>query len=102
MGDHLAADRDAAGQLENQPAERVDFLKAFHRDRLEELYGLVGKGHASLIDIARSASWKHSNWDDWTLDQKFYSLGETYAHLIYLVNAGRITLTGWPLDLRQA
>lgn len=74
-------------------AERVDFLKAFHRDRLEELYDLVGKGHASLIDIARSASWKHSNWDDWTLDQKFYSLGETYAHLIYLVNAGRITLT---------
>lgn len=65
-------------------AERVDFLKAFHKDRLEELYELVANGHASLIDIARSASWKHPNWDEWTIDQKFYSLGETLAHLIYL------------------
>lgn len=74
-------------------AERVDFLKSFHANRLEELYTLVAEGHASLIDIARSASWKHPNWDNWTLDQKFYSLGETFAHLIYLVNEGRITLT---------
>lgn len=37
-------------------AQRVDFLKQFHRNRLEELYELVAGGHASLIDIARSAS----------------------------------------------
>lgn len=74
-------------------AGRVDFLKSFHAKRLEELYGLVADGHASIIDIARSASWKHSNWDDWSLDQKFYSLGETFAHLVYLVNAGRVTMT---------
>lgn len=73
--------------------ERVDFLKGFHRSRLDELLGLVGQGHASLIDIARHASWKHPDWDAWTLDQKFYSLGETYAHLIYLVNEGSITMT---------
>ena len=74
-------------------AERVDFLKQFHGNRLEELYTLVSEGHASIIDIARSASWKHPNWDDWTIDQKFYSMGETFAHLIYLVNAGRVTIT---------
>ena len=74
-------------------AERVDFLKAFHANRLEELYQLVAEGHASLIDIARNAKWKHPDWDSWTIDQKFYSLGETFAHLIYLVNAGRVTLT---------
>ena len=74
-------------------AERVDFLKDFHKNRLEELYALVAEGHASLIDIARNAKWKHPNWDSWTIDQKFYSLGETFAHLIYLVNAGRVTLT---------
>ncbi len=74
-------------------AERVDFLKEFHANRLEELYSLVAEGHASLIDIARNAKWKHPNWDSWTIDQKFYSLGETFAHLIYLVNAGRVTLT---------
>ena len=33
------------------------------------------------------------DWDSWTLDQKFYSLGETFAHLVYLVNEGRITMT---------
>lgn len=74
-------------------AERVDYLKAHHKARLEELYTLVAEGHTSIIDIARSASWKHDNWDGWTMDQKFYSLGETFAHLIYLVNDGRITLT---------
>lgn len=74
-------------------AQRVDYLKEHHAERLEELYGLVSEGHASLIDIARSASWKHPNWDDWTLDQKFYSLGETFSHLVYLVNDGRITQT---------
>lgn len=74
-------------------AERVDFLKSFHANRLEELYRLVVDGHASLIDIARNASWKHPNWDEWTIDQKFYSLGETFAHLVYLVNEGRVVLT---------
>lgn len=74
-------------------AERVDFLKGFHAARLEELYALVADGHTSIIDIARSASWKHDNWDGWSLDQKFYSLGETFAHLVYLVNAGRVTMT---------
>lgn len=74
-------------------AERIDYLKHHHHDRLEELYGLVAKGHTSLIDVARNASWRYPNWDDWTLDQKFYSLGETFAHLIYLVNEGRITMT---------
>ena len=74
-------------------AERVDFLKSFHANRLEELYQLVVDGHASLIDIARNASWKHPDWDEWTIDQKFYSLGETFAHLVYLVNEGRVVLT---------
>lgn len=74
-------------------AQRVDYLKQFHANRLEELYQLVSNGHASLIDIARNASWKHPNWDNWTIDQKFYSLGETLAHLIYLVNSGRVTMT---------
>ena len=74
-------------------AERVDYLIQHHKDRLEELYSLVAEGHTSIIDIARNASWRYPDWDDWTLDQKFYSLGETFAHLIYLVNEGRVTLT---------
>lgn len=74
-------------------AERVDYLIQHHKDRLEELYSLVAEGHTSIIDIARNASWRYPDWDNWTLDQKFYSLGETFAHLIYLVNEGRVTLT---------
>jgi glyoxylase-like metal-dependent hydrolase (beta-lactamase superfamily II) len=74
-------------------AERVDYMKQHHLDRLEELYQLVLEGHTSIIDIARSAKWKHPNWDEWTLDQKWFSMGETLAHLIYLVNEGRIILT---------
>ncbi len=74
-------------------AERVDYLKHHHLQRLEELYGLVVAGHDDIVDIARNASWRHPDWDSWPLDQKFYSAGETFAHLIYLVNEGRIAMT---------
>lgn len=74
-------------------AERVDYVKAHHRARLEELYQLVLDGHTSVIDIARSAKWRHPDWDSWSLDQKFYSMGETLAHLVYLVNKGDLIMT---------
>lgn len=73
--------------------ERIGFLKVHHTMRLEEIYDLVRMGHSDLIDIAKHCAWKHHDWDDWDLDQKYYSLGETMAHLVFLVNKGRVRST---------
>ncbi len=81
-------------------AERVDFLKGHHAARLEELEDLVAAGHDDIIDIASHATWKHGNWQDWELDQKYFSLGETFAHLVYLVCEGRLSLTVCRSDYR--
>ncbi len=73
--------------------ERVEYLIGHHKDRLEEIYKLVAAGHASVVDISSNATWRYQNWRDWPLDQKFFSMGETMAHLVYLVCEGRIKQT---------
>lgn len=70
--------------------ERVDFLLAHHRERLEEIYELVRAGHDDIVSISQHATWRYPDWGSWPLDQKYFSMGETLAHLIYLVRQGRI------------
>ena len=73
--------------------ERVAYLTAHHEARLEEIYGLVATGHAGLIDISSHAQWRYPDWASWALDQKFFSMGETMAHLIHLVSEGKLQQT---------
>lgn len=70
--------------------ERVDFLIEHHRKRLEEIYELVAGGHDDIVQISQHATWRYPDWKSWPLDQKYFSMGETLAHLIYLVREGRI------------
>lgn len=70
--------------------ERVAFLIQHHRDRLEEIYQLVASGHDDIVSISQNATWRYPDWQSWPLDQKYFSMGETLAHLIYLVREGRI------------
>lgn len=70
--------------------ERVDFLLEHHRKRLEEIYELVVAGHDDIVQISQNATWRYPDWKSWPLDQKYFSMGETLAHLIYLVREGRI------------
>lgn len=72
---------------------RVMELIAHHEERLDEIYGLVADGFDDVVSISSHASWKYPNWHDWALDQKFFSMGETLAHLIYLVNEGKVKQT---------
>jgi glyoxylase-like metal-dependent hydrolase (beta-lactamase superfamily II) len=78
-------------------AERVEFLLAHHAARLEEIYSLVAAGHSSILDITAHCTWRYPNWNEWDLQQKFFSMGETLAHLIYLVRQGKIQqhICGW-------
>lgn len=72
---------------------RVMELIAHHEERLDEIYGLVAAGHRDIVAISSHASWKYPDWHTWALDQKFFSMGETLAHLIYLVNEGKLKQT---------
>lgn len=73
--------------------ERVMFLIAHHGERLQELYDLVAAGHEDIVSISSHAKWRYDNWNEWPLDQKFFSMGETMAHLVHLVCEGKIKQT---------
>lgn len=70
--------------------ERIAELIVHHEERLKEIYGLVRTGHSDLIDITSRCQWKYPNWYDWEMNQKYFSLGEVNAHLIYLVHKGLV------------
>ncbi|MEG1434459.1 MAG: MBL fold metallo-hydrolase [Gordonibacter sp.] len=72
---------------------RVMQLIEHHEERLSEIYGLVASGHHDIVDISSHAKWRYGNWREWELDQKYFSLGETMAHLIYLVCEGKLKQT---------
>ena len=74
----------------SNPAERADAIIKHDHERLKEIYELVAQGHADLIDISSHTKWRYANWDKWPIDQKFYSMGETMAHLVYLVEKGKV------------
>ena len=74
-------------------AGRVLYLKEHHEKRLEEIYELVAQGHHDIISISQNAQWKYPNWSHWPLDQKYFSMAETMAHLVYLVCDGKIKQT---------
>ncbi len=74
-------------------ARRVDELKAHHDRRLSEMKSIVKEGHHDLIAITAHARWKYPNWHSWTVQQKFFSLGETLAHLVHAVHLGALKMT---------
>ncbi len=74
-------------------ARRIDELKAHHAARLEEMVDLVRAGHSDLIDITASATWKYPDWHNWAPAQKYFSMGETLAHLVHAVHQKRLTMT---------
>lgn len=72
---------------------RVMYLIEHHEERLQEIYELVAAGHTDIVSVSSHAKWRYANWHDWPLDQKFFSMGETMAHLIYLVCEGKLKQT---------
>lgn len=74
-------------------ARRVDELKFHHAARLEEMVELVRGGHHDLIDITANATWKYPNWYNWAPAQKYFSMGETLAHLVHAVHQERLSMT---------
>lgn len=72
---------------------RVAQIIEHHEARLQEIYELIASGHTDIVSISSHARWRYDTWNEWALDQKFFSMGETMAHAIYLVCQGKLKQT---------
>ena len=72
---------------------RVAEIIEHHENRLQEIYELIGSGYTDILSISSHAKWRYEKWSEWALDQKFFSMGETMAHLVYLVCEGKVKQT---------
>ena len=80
---HREGDKSIAG--------RIDEIVAHHDRRLAEICHLAGLyPHSTAYDIAPHMTWsmRGKQWKDFPPTQKWFALGETLAHIEYLVDHG--------------
>ena len=73
--------------------DRIDQIIAHHKRRLQNTLDIV-KEHPgeNAYEIGSHMTWKMrgKNWEDFPIQQKWFAVGETIAHLDYLRNRGLI------------
>ena len=71
---------------------RIGELKAHHAHRAEEVLAALLKGQKTAYRVASEITWDIDcdSFDLFPLAQKWFALGETLAHLIYLESEGRV------------
>lgn len=76
--------------------ERIAEIKEHHKHRLEETYEVL-RAHegAGAYEVASHVTWsmRGRNWGEFPVQQKWFAVGETVAHLDYLLEEGRIRKT---------
>lgn len=84
----LPGHRNFLGDLKN----RIDELKAHHRERAHEVLEVLGDKILNAYEIAAGMTWDIdcATWDDFPVAQKWFATGEAIAHLRYLEGDGRI------------
>ena len=72
--------------------KRIQELKHHHRNRLEEIISILGKGSMNAFQVASKMSWDiiSDSWDLFPVSQKWFATGEAIAHLKYLKEKGII------------
>ena len=73
---------------------RIDELEAHHARRLQNtLDVLAGQDGLTAYEIAGRMAWsiRARTWEDFPLNQKFFAVGETLAHLDRLAVLGQVT-----------
>ncbi len=74
----------------NDPIARVNELIEFHKRRLDEIISYLKEKDHSAYELAKRIRWrvKYSGWDMFPPVEKFFAIGETLAHLTYLLRRG--------------
>ncbi|WP_338603265.1 MBL fold metallo-hydrolase [Sulfolobus tengchongensis] len=69
---------------------RIEEIKNHHKQRLSEILRIIkAKGRANAYEIATGISW-YKKWDDLSTFDKQLAIGETLAHIKYLIEEGTI------------
>jgi glyoxylase-like metal-dependent hydrolase (beta-lactamase superfamily II) len=76
----------------NDHRKRIGELKEHHRSRLAEALSAVRDGGKTAWEVAPYITWDIdcNSWDEFPSVQKFFAVGETIAHLDYLVSEGKV------------
>ncbi len=66
--------------------QRIENIKKHHQKRFEEIMDILQSGSRTAYQIASEIKWniKYDAWETFPRTQKYFALGETISHLIYL------------------
>jgi glyoxylase-like metal-dependent hydrolase (beta-lactamase superfamily II) len=79
-------------RIMNDHKGRIRALREHHRKRLDEVVRALEPGEKSAWDVAPHLTWNLDvrSWALFPPVQKWFAMGETVAHLKYLVACGRV------------
>ncbi len=81
----------AHGGAITEPLARIDQLREHQRRRLKEVEDVLRSGDVSIADTAKRLHWDVSApWRELSAVQELFALGETWAHLEYLLETGAV------------
>jgi hypothetical protein len=80
------------GAMFRDCAKRIQELRDHHRKRAEEILGLLKQGDQDAYEVASRVGWDvdYGPWESFPALQKWFTVGETLAHLKYLEGEGKI------------
>lgn len=92
----LSVKKAFVGHRANSPRyyERIGELKRHHAERLTDTLHAVGeKPGQNASEIAGRMKWsiRAKNWEEFPAPQKWFAVGETLAHLYYLMDEGKVS-----------
>jgi len=70
--------------------ERIEQLKHHHQERADEVMQILSRGPKTVYQIAGEMKWdiRAESWEKFPIMQKWFAVGEAFAHVRYLHAAG--------------
>lgn len=74
--------------------DRIEQLIVHHQNRLKDTENIVSKNpDSTAYEIAAYMKWqmRGKNWEEFPITQRWFAVGETIAHLDYLMQKGKVS-----------